>query len=462
MGAKKWRRLREPSVFCPPYVASSPTACTTRTRDHSASSSSATAIGRAVRTPCPISDRCATIVTSPVWSMDTNAVGLKRGTSIAGAAGTLLADPCGSRRSPTTRPPATAAPPTRKRRRLRFSRIVAISCPSRRGLDRRANPLIGTAPADVAGHRLVDIVIGGLGCLREQAGGLHDLSALAVAALGDVQAAPRGHDAFADRRRVDRLDSRDFLALRGRDRRDTRARRRSVEVHRAGATERHAASELRAREPELITQHPEERHVGGNLETHRFAIDVELRHMDLSPFRRLFEVWMVPDYVMSHLETVRRSASDERVDRPCAGAVDEERDRHAKGENVVLHALGLLRAQPVHEEPVPLVNGDRHEHDDGDAERRDAREQADRQAERAEEFCHHRKERERRREARLREVRHSAPEAITAEPSERLLRAVREHDGGNGQPEDEWNNAAIRPDEPVDHDNLQKLSGVPG
>src|SRR5437016_576392 len=220
MGDKKWRRLREPSVFCPPYVASSPTACTIRTRDQSASSSSATAIGSAVRTPWPISDRCATMVTRPVSSTDTNAVGLKRGTSTAGAADGLLANPRGRRRNPITRLPATAAPPMRKLRRLMFSRIAAISRPPRRGLDRRANPLVGAAAADVAGPGLVDIAIGGLRRLGEQAGGLHDLPALAVAALRDVQAAPCRLDALADRRRVDSLDRRDLLAFRRRGRRD--------------------------------------------------------------------------------------------------------------------------------------------------------------------------------------------------------------------------------------------------
>src|ERR1700739_4020224 len=44
IGWIKWRRLREPSVFWLPYFFSSPGDCTTFTRDHSASSSSATAL----------------------------------------------------------------------------------------------------------------------------------------------------------------------------------------------------------------------------------------------------------------------------------------------------------------------------------------------------------------------------------------------------------------------------------
>ena len=49
IGWKKWRTLREPSVSWLPYFSSSPGACTTLTRDQSASISSATIIGRLVR-----------------------------------------------------------------------------------------------------------------------------------------------------------------------------------------------------------------------------------------------------------------------------------------------------------------------------------------------------------------------------------------------------------------------------
>src|SRR2546422_1105720 len=214
MGCKKWRRLREPSVFCPPYVASSPRAWAILTRDQSASSSSATAIGSAVRTPCPISERCATMVTRPVWSMATNAVGLKRGTSMAGAAGTLLlARPWGKRRRPTTRPPAAAAPPIRNPLRLMFCRMAGISRSFCRSSDRRTDPLIGPAAADVTGHGSIDVLIGRPRGLGEETSGLHDLAALAISALRDVQAAPRRLHSHTDRCRSDRLDGRDLLAL---------------------------------------------------------------------------------------------------------------------------------------------------------------------------------------------------------------------------------------------------------
>jgi len=76
-----------------------------------------------------------------------------------------------------------------------------------------------TSTEPTSHHRFVDIVVGGLGRPGEQASGLHDLSALAGAALRNVQAAPRGHDAPAEWRGIDRFDRGDLLADGGRDRR---------------------------------------------------------------------------------------------------------------------------------------------------------------------------------------------------------------------------------------------------
>ncbi len=70
MGWMKCRMLREPSVSWLPYFSSFPGACATRTRDQSASSSSATTIGKLVREPVPISERCATMVTMPFGSIE--------------------------------------------------------------------------------------------------------------------------------------------------------------------------------------------------------------------------------------------------------------------------------------------------------------------------------------------------------------------------------------------------------
>ena len=84
----------------------------------------------------------------------------------------------------------------------------------------------------------------GFGLVASRPAALHDLPALAVAALGHVQRAPRLLDSLPDGRRADALDGRDLLA-----------RRRTIPVSRtsgwacrppdgAGAAERHAAAEL--------------------------------------------------------------------------------------------------------------------------------------------------------------------------------------------------------------------------
>ena len=60
-----------------------------------------------------------------------------------------------------------------------------------RSVNRRANPLIGSTATEVAVHRFIDLGIGRLRVLREERRGRHDLSALAVAALGNLQLDPR-------------------------------------------------------------------------------------------------------------------------------------------------------------------------------------------------------------------------------------------------------------------------------
>src|ERR1700726_2612902 len=103
---------------------------------------------------------------------------------------------------PTTRPLIAATPPM-KPRRLTFSRIACTSCLLCGDFDGGADPLIRAAPADVAGHRVVDVLVARLRCLREQARGLHYLAALAVAALRDTHSLPGRLHLAADRRTAD-------------------------------------------------------------------------------------------------------------------------------------------------------------------------------------------------------------------------------------------------------------------
>src|SRR5258707_9841041 len=111
----------------------------------------------------------------------------------------------------TTRP-LTAAAQRMKPLRLTFSRIARTSRILRSGFDGCADPLKRAAPADVAGHRVVDVLIARLRILREQAGGLHYLTALAVAALGDRQALPGRLHLAADGCVADGFNGGDRLA----------------------------------------------------------------------------------------------------------------------------------------------------------------------------------------------------------------------------------------------------------
>ena len=108
-------------------------------------------------------------------------------------------------------------------------------------MNRLANPFIGSTAAEVAVHRLSDLVVGRVGRLREQGRGGHDLSRLAVAALwnffGDpgllqhVQAI--GSEAF---------DRGDALAGDLRDGSGAGTNRIAIDVNRAGAAQSGAAT----------------------------------------------------------------------------------------------------------------------------------------------------------------------------------------------------------------------------
>src|SRR2546426_12429588 len=74
-GSHPDRVLRLPTVTWSPYAGSA-SPCITVTRRQSASSSSATIIGMAVRTPCPISERPVQMVTEPSGEISSQAVGL--------------------------------------------------------------------------------------------------------------------------------------------------------------------------------------------------------------------------------------------------------------------------------------------------------------------------------------------------------------------------------------------------
>jgi hypothetical protein len=107
------RRSHEPrTLLLPPVVmlpySGAASACSTRIRDQSASSSSATSMTMAVRAPCPSSERATVIVTVPSVSMRSQMFGLNAAVSTGSSARRSLAN---GKRMASTNPPV-AAPTT--------------------------------------------------------------------------------------------------------------------------------------------------------------------------------------------------------------------------------------------------------------------------------------------------------------------------------------------------------------
>ena len=107
----------------------------------------------------------------------------------------------------------------------------------------------------------------------EQRGSGHDLAGLAIAALNDLEIEPGLLDLGAGRRRADRLDGGDLGCADAVDRSDAGAGGGAVDMHRAGAAERHAAAELGAGHAEHVAQHPQERRVAVDIDAMGGSVD---------------------------------------------------------------------------------------------------------------------------------------------------------------------------------------------
>src|SRR6195256_3064563 len=144
-------------------------------------------------------------------------------------------------------------------------------------MDRGAYALVGAAAAQIAGHRGVDVGIRRLRGVRQQGRRRHDLTGLTIAALRDVQLDPGllyrmaaigrqtldgGHAPRADRVH----------------RRDARADWLPIQVHGARTAQGHAAAELGAGQAQRVAQHPQQRHVGIDIDFGVLAVDAELDH----------------------------------------------------------------------------------------------------------------------------------------------------------------------------------------
>src|SRR6516164_1864153 len=174
-----------------------------------------------------------------------------------------------------TRPPV-ARTPFRKPRRLTLSitawkGVMSGSCGSR--LDGGGDALIAAAATDIAAHRIVYFGFGRVLRRGQQRRGLHDLAGLAIAALRDIQGAPRLLHRMITVA-VEPLDRYHHTAIDITDSGGAGTGGLAVDMHRAGAAQRDAAAVFRSGELQLIAQVPKQRRRWIAIEGLRLAIDL--------------------------------------------------------------------------------------------------------------------------------------------------------------------------------------------
>src|ERR1041385_2633594 len=136
---------------------------------------------------------------------------------------------------------------------------MVMSRSLRGGAHGRFDALVAAATAEIAGHRIHDVLVGWSGLRLQERRGGHDLSGLAVAALRHAERAPCDlYGVLA--LRVEPLDGHDGLAAEITHRHAAGAYRFTVEMDRARAAQRDTAAELGAGQPKLVTQVPHQRH----------------------------------------------------------------------------------------------------------------------------------------------------------------------------------------------------------
>src|SRR4029077_18670690 len=149
-----------------------------------------------------------------------------------------------------------------------------------RAVNGSADALVGAAAADVAAHGVIDVGLGGFRLLRQEGDSKHNLAGLAVAALWDVFGDP---GLLHGMRTVGRqaFDGGDFFSLHAGDRSYAGASGLAVDVHGAGATERHAAAKFSAGQVESVAQHPKQWHL--RVDTHCGGLAVECKRCGHMP-----------------------------------------------------------------------------------------------------------------------------------------------------------------------------------
>jgi hypothetical protein len=141
----------------------------------------------------------------------------------------------------------------------------------------RTNPLVSSAATDISSHGLSNLLFTGLGLGIEKGHGGHDLSRLAVAALGNIGF----HPGLLDRMRAvfaDVLDGAYLGAGNGTHGHNAGPHRLPPHVDRTSSTQANAATELGSRQSQNIPQVPEQWHFGIPIKPPLDTIHLELNH----------------------------------------------------------------------------------------------------------------------------------------------------------------------------------------
>src|SRR6516162_10640557 len=139
----------------------------------------------------------------------------------------------------------------------------------------------GAAPADVAGHRIDDLLITRMRRLFEQCGGLHDLACLAIAALRNIVRFPGALYRMAAIG-AEALGCDDLVPPSIGQSRQAGAYRLPVHMGGAGAASIDSAAEFGSGQADDLADGPQKRHLRVGVDGVYGAIDVDLWHGGLS------------------------------------------------------------------------------------------------------------------------------------------------------------------------------------
>lgn len=143
-------------------------------------------------------------------------------------------------------------------------------------MNRSSNSRVRPAPAEVARHRAIDVIVGRPSHRAKERHGRHDLSRLAIATLRHAHLFPRAlHRMIPVGRKP--LDRRDFTVDR-RDRQKTAPHRTPRNQHGARPALPETAAVFGPRASEHVAQHPEKGHVVLDVEHVLDSVDEEMMY----------------------------------------------------------------------------------------------------------------------------------------------------------------------------------------